>query len=305
MLERKKDYHAWLYIIIPLLLLSIFTFYPLVRTFLIAFDTGYDDAMHVLHFKFGFKHFVDLFKVGSTFRQNLINTLIVVFVSVPVSTILALLIAVGLNSIKFFQRIFQTIFFMPYVTNTIAIGMVFAVMFNKDFGLINTMLGWFNINPINWINLNTGDGLNSTYWSKMFVIQFYIIWNALPFKILVFIGGLQNISKQYYDAAKIDSASRGRVLRKITIPLLSPIIAYILITSFIGAFKTYDAVVGLFGAGSEHRQVQTIVWFIYQQIDAINGGIYGRGAAASVVLFAIIMAFTLLNLWISNRRVHY
>lgn len=305
MLERNKDYHGWLYLIIPLMLLSLFTFYPLIRTFLISFDTAYDDANHVLHYQLGFKHFTDLFSVGSTFKQNLINTMVVVFISVPVSTILALAIAVGLNSIKPLQKIFQTIFFMPYVTNTIAIGMVFAVMFNKDFGLANTLLNWFGINPINWINLNTGDGMNSTYMSKMFVIQFYIIWSALPFKILIFIGGLQNIGKQYYDAAKIDSTSRGRVLRKITIPLLSPIIAYILITSFIGAFKTYDAVVGLFGSGSEHAEVQTIVWFIYQQIDFINGGVYGRGAAAAVILFGIIMVFTGINLWVSNKKVHY
>ncbi|CCV64999.1 Sugar ABC-type transport system, permease component [Alteracholeplasma palmae J233] len=316
MLERKKDYHAWLYLGVPLLLMAIFTFYPLIRTMLIAFDQGYDDSFHQFSFNFGFSHFgYLLFSDFPWFKTTLVNTLIVVFISVPISTILALLIAVALNSIKPLQKIFQTIFFLPYVTNTIAIGMVFAVLFNLDSGLVNSFLGMFGIDPVNWIN--SGDAVNgvaaSTTFNKMLVLQIYIIWNALPFKILLFIGGLQSIGKQYYDAAKIDSTPKNKVFRKITIPLLSPIISYVLITSFIGAFKTYDSVIGIFGGDwSKTKEIQTVVGFVYNQLNPLTayGGpsgtdAYALGAAASVILFAIIMTFTAINLYVSKKRVHY
>ncbi|NLK12640.1 MAG: sugar ABC transporter permease [Candidatus Phytoplasma sp.] len=304
MLERKKDYHAWLYMIIPLALLGLFTFYPLFKTILISFDNGYNKWQDAFSFNLTFESYRKVLS-HNQFQTTLKNTLILVFVSVPVSTMLALFIAVGLNSIKPLQKVFQTIFFMPYVTNTIAIGMVFAVMFNVQNGLINEMLSWIGLSPRNWVN-NTWNGMTASYGSRMFVLQFYTIWNGLAFKILVFIGGLQNISKQYYDAAKIDSTSKGRVFRKITVPLLSPIISYILITSFIGAFKTYDSVVGVFGSNWETTwQIQTVVGYVYHQLAETTRDSYSLGAAAAVILFAIIMVFTGINYYLGKKRVHY
>ena len=293
MLERKKDWHAWLYLSIPIILLIIFTFYPLVKTVIISFDRGYNSSIDKITFDLGFYNFVRLFQHPS-FMTTLKNTMLIVFITVPLSTILALLIAVALNSIKPLQKIFQTIFFMPYVTNTIAIGMVFAVLFDQNSGLINLLL---NVDH-NWV------GLGATALSKRFVLHTYIIWNALPFKILVFIGGLQSIGKQYYDAAKIDATPKWRVFSRITVPLLSPMISYILITSFIGAFKSYDAVIGVFqGTFAETRDMQTIVGFVYEMI--ATGENYQIGAAAAIVLFAIIMVFTVINLYVSKKRVHY
>lgn len=304
MLDDKKNYHAWLYMLIPMALMLVFTFYPLFKTIMISFDYGYNKYQDAFSFSFGFQAYRDIFAY-KPFIQTLKNTLLVVFISVPLSTILALLIAVGLNSIKPLQKVFQTIFFLPYVTNSIAIGMVFAVVFNVNTGLVNGLLNMFGVDKINWINLNDGVYMSS-YFKKMLVLQTYIVWNSLAFKILVFIGGLQNIGKQYYDAAKIDAAPRGRVFRKITLPLLSPMIVFILITSLIGAFKTYDAVVGIFGGDwAKTKDVQTIVGFIYAQLSETTIQSYSRGAAAAVVLLVIILIFTAINLQISKKRVHY
>lgn len=304
MLERKKDYHAWLYLAIPLLLLGLFTFYPLVKTFLISLDSGYNKWQDAFSFVFSFNSYKKVLG-HDVFIRTLVNTLIIVFISVPLSVILGLIIAVGLNSIKPLQKIFQTVFFMPYVTNTIAIGMVFAVMFNVESGLANAMLRALGFDIRNWVN-QPYNGLVATYASKMIVLQIYTIWSSLPFKILIFIGGLQNISKQYYDAAKIDSTPKGRVFTKITVPLLSPMISYVLITSFIGAFKTYDSVVGIFGSSWANTQdIQTVVGYVYQQLREQAADSYSKGAAAAVILFAIIMVFTAINLYVSKKRVHY
>lgn len=308
MLEYKKDYKAWLYLALPLFLLSVFTFYPLIKTILISLFSQYNAIGDSFGRFFDVAAYATIFG-DSVFIGALSNTLILVFVSVPISTILALLIAVALNSIKPLQKIFQTIFFLPYVTNALAIGMVFSVMFSHPLtegimaeGLINTIFGL----NIDWV------GITATRSHWMLVVLIYTIWHGLPFKILVFIGGLQNISKQYYDAAKIDSTKPGRVLRRITIPLLSPLISYILITSFIGAFKAYESVLAVAGTTGRNldRNRWTVVAYVYDKIgkagmDLNYVSYYSRGAAAAVILFIIILLFTMVNLYISKRSVHY
>lgn len=311
MLAYKKDYKAWAYIAVPMFLLSIFTFYPLIKTVSISFFAQYNSLTSNWGNFTGFQVYRSLF-ADPWFWPSFRNTLVLVFVSVPVSTALALLIAVALNSIKPLQKTLQTIFFIPYVTNVLAIGMVFSVMFAYkglhgigNNGLINTL---FNLN-INWV------GKHAPQRRWMFVVLFYTIWNGLPFKILVFMGGLQNISKQYYDAAKIDSASPRRVLGKITVPLLSPMISYVLITSFIGAFKSYESVLSVAGDTSEGGRYLaddrwTVVAYVYDSIDTPglnpnNISYYSRAASASVVLFVVILLFTVLNLYVSKKRVHF
>lgn len=308
MLDHKIDRKAWLYLAIPLVLLGVFTFYPLVKTVLISFFTQYDAVSNTFGNYFDLEAYKAVFR-DPYFIKSLANTMLIVFVSVPVSTVLALLIAVSLNSIKPLQKLFQTIFFIPYVTNTLAIGMVFSIMFQHPVisgimpeGLINTI---FQIS-VDWI------GTNATYSNWMFVVLVYTIWSGLPFKILVFIGGLQNISKQYYDAAKIDATPKKRVLTKITIPLLSPMISYIVITSFIGAFKTYESVLSVVGGTGRvlDRNRWTVVAYVYDKIGiaGLDGNFvsyYSRGAAAAVVLFIIILIFTFINLYVSKKKVHY
>lgn len=320
-MESKNNWKAWLYLAPVLILLAVFTFYPILNTFFVSFMKGYDYAagtnkgftldnyITILVPKDGFRWNVD---DGSMFYRvintGLVNTVLLTVVTVPVSIILSLAIAIALNSIKPLKKLFQTIFFMPYVTNAIAIGMVFAIIFDTRYGLIN---GIFGINGFPWIAPNTQTHENVSYWSAFFAICFYIVWHSLPYKILIFLGGLQNIDQQYYDAAKIDGASKFKTVMNVTVPLLSPQILYITITSFIGAFKEYNSVIGLFGKSGGSFDVntgptsmQTIVYFIYDMIGDSRGKVE-LASAAAVVLFFIILLFTAIQSKVSKRRVHY
>ena len=308
MVESKHKWKAWLYLSPAIILLLIFTVWPIFNTLRMAFWDGYSimkDIGGSLDYKFGINNFKQVIGYGE-FMSCLKNTLLLTVLTVPLSTMLALLIAVCLNSIKPLQRLLQTIFFLPYVTNSIAIGMVFEAMFNivgfgtpqESVGIINTVLGVFGAAPINWINAG------SSYWANITVMVIYIVWNALPFKILILLGGLQSINKQYYDAAKIDSTPRRRVFTKITVPLLSPMLAYVVITGFIGGFKEYSSIVGIFGddmkaVGGE--SLNTMVGYIY---DAL-GNQEGRASAAALILFVIIFLVTMINLYVSKKKTHY
>lgn len=297
----KNNWKAWVYLAPVLVLMAVFLIYPLIDTIAISFmknynyQTGKFDGFTLDNFAVIF----GLIKTASGgLEQNFTryaipNTFVIVFITVPLSTIIALLISVGLNSIKWFQKVLQTIFFLPYVTNTIAVGMVFSVLFDSS-GLINYI---FHLDGHAWI-------YGASQWTAMIPLCIYIIWSSLPFKILIFLSGLQGIDKQYYDAAKIDATPKRRVLSKITIPLLSPQILYILITSFIGAFKEYSSIVGLFngpGTTTGSKNMYTIVFYIYENLNTQTS----FAAAAAVFLFVIILIFTFVQMKVSKRRVHY
>ena len=308
MVESKHKWKAWLYLAPAIALLLVFTVWPIFNTLRMAFWDDYSimkDLGGDLEFKFGIKNFVKVIDYQG-FKDCLKNTMLLTVLTVPLSTLLALLIAVCLNAIKPLQRLLQTIFFLPYVTNSIAIGMVFEAMFNivgfgtnnPSYGIINNVLGVFGVDPINWINAGSG------YWANMAVLTIYIVWNALPFKILILLGGLQGINKQYYDAAKVDSTPRARVFTKITVPLLSPMLAYVVITGFIGGFKEYSSIVGIFGDDMQAvggDSLNTMVGYIY---DAL-GNREGRASAAALILFAIIFVVTMINLYVSKKKTHY
>ena len=314
MVDSKQQWKAWLYLSPAIVLLLIFTVWPIFNTVRMALLEGYN-GLAILGgatFDVGFENFVKVISLSS-FTQSLFNTMLLCVLTVPISTILALLIAVALNSIKFLQKGLQTIFFLPYVTNSIAIGMVFAAMFNivgnmgtsghdiiVTAGIINNVIEFFGGTAVNWINAG------SEYWANITVMVVYIVWNALPFKILILLGGLQSINKQYYDAAKVDSTPRARVFTRITVPLLSPMLAYVIITGFIGGFKEYSSIVGIFGedmgpAGDPGR-LNTMVGFIYDSLPKMN---YGRASAAALILFAIIFVVTVFNNNVIKKHVHY
>ena len=313
MVESKHQWKAWLYLSPAIVLLLIFTVWPIINTVRMAFLENYSglQATAGATFQFGFGNFEKVIQY-KRFVDCLKNTLLLCVWTVPLSTILALLIAVCLNSIKPLRKFLQTIFFLPYVTNSIAIGMVFAAMFNivgslgtensiiVTAGIINNLLGLFGVEPINWINAG------STYMANMTVMIIYIVWNALPFKILILLGGLQSINTQYYDAAKVDGTSRRRVFTRITVPLLSPMLAYVIITGFIGGFKEYTSIVGIFGETmgppGDAGRLNTMVGFIY---DALSKNNQGRASAAALILFGIILVVTLINLQVSKKKVHY
>lgn len=309
-IKNFDKWKAWLYLSPAIVLLAIFTVWPIFNTFYQAFSNGYDSltAVNGTICEFGIDNFIAVISAGDEFKTALVNTLLLTVITVPVSTMLALLIAVCLNAIKPLQKLYQTIFFLPYVTNSIAIGMVFAALFKvvgdfdhgliDSYGFINTLLMKIGLNPVDWLG---GVGPQS-YWPKMLVTIIYIVWNALPFKILILLGGLQSVNKQYYDAAKIDSTSKWRVFWRITVPMLSPMIVYVVITGFIGGFKEYTSIVGIFGDTMADGQLFTMVGFIY---DAIPQGFYGEASAAALILFAIIFVVTMINLYISKKTTHY
>ncbi len=312
MVDSKQQWKAWLYLSPAIVLLLVFTVWPIINTLAMAFQEDYSSLAAVggQTFKFGIKNFQKVIEYKG-FITCLKNTMLLCVLTVPISTILALVIAVCLNSIKPLQRFLQTIFFLPYVTNSIAIGMVFAAMFNivgntasanpviETYGIINYALGIFGIDPINWINAG------SSYWANITVMTIYIVWNALPFKILILLGGLQSVNKQYYDAAKVDSTPRWRVFTKITVPLLSPMLAYVVITGFIGGFKEYSSIVGVFGdkmgpVGDAGR-LNTMVGYIYDSLAKHEG----RASAAALILFGIIFIVTMINLYVSKKKTHF
>jgi len=314
MVESKQQWKAWLYLAPAIVLLLIFTVWPIINTVAMAFMEDYSGLAKIggdTSFHFGFGNFVKVAQ-NAEFKQALTNTIFLCLITVPVSTILALLIAVALHAIKPLQKALQTIFFLPYVTNSIAIGMVFAAMFNvigsvgtrrpliSSYGIVNDIIRFFGGNWVNWINSG------SDYWANMFVLIVYIVWNALPFKILILLGGLTSINKQYYEAAKVDSTPRWRVLTRITVPLLSPMLAYVVITGFIAGFKEYTSIVGIFGESMgpvhEAHRLNTMVGLIYDSLASNN---QGRASAAALILFGIILVVTLINLWVSKKRVHY
>ena len=300
----KNNWKAWLYLGPVIILIAVFLLYPLINTIFIAFAKDYSYATGT--FKgLTLENFGIIFHIVPTgaggWEENFItyaipNTLILTFVTVPVSIGLALLISVALNSIKWFQKFLQTVFFLPYVTNAVAIGLVFSVIFNKD-GIINFI---FN-SDIVWI-------YGAKRWVAMIPLCIYIVWHSLPFKILILLSGLQGVDKQYYQAAQIDAASKFKTLTKITVPLLSPQILYLMITSFIAAFKEYTSVVSMFGGpgtlgkNSITPDMETIVYYVYQNVEKGNTS---RAAAAAVFLFIVILAFTFIQMKVSKKRVHY
>ena len=314
MVNSKDHWKAWLYLSPAIVLLLIFTVWPIINTVRMSLLEGYSGlkAASGASFEFGLGNFVKVIKYRK-FLTCLQNTVLLCLWTVPISTILALLIAVALNSIKFLQKALQTVFFLPYVTNSIAIGMVFAAMFNivgsfygteneiiVTAGIINNIIEFFGGEPVNWINYG------SSYAANITVMIIYIVWNALPFKILILLGGLQSVNRQYYDAARVDGTSRRRIFTRITVPLLSPMIAYVVITGFIDGFKEYTSIIGIFGETmgppDAAGRLNTMVGFIY---DALATNNQGRASAAALILFAIILVVTLLNLQVSKKRVHF
>lgn len=306
--DSKKLGQAFLYLWPALILLVIFSFYPIVNSFRLAFLDGYSEIDGSIR---GYTFLGNFTKVltdsnfivpsSHTGSSAMINTILIVILTVPVSIMISLLIAVLLNSIKPVRNFFQTVFFLPYVTNSLAVGLVFAYMFRTDGGLINQFLGVFGVDGGAWV------GAGATYWKAMFVLVIFQIWNGLAFKIMVFMSAIQGIDKQYYQAAMIDATPRFKQFRRITVPLISPTILYIVITSVIGAFKTYSAVIAIFGNTGQppgaNYNLKTIVFYIYDFFNTT--GKFSEAAAASLILFGLILILTLVQMQVSKKRVHY
>ncbi len=295
---KKNSFKAWLYLLPAIIFLGVFMLYPLIDVFVYSFEEGYNSASQT-YFGTGTYNYEYVLH-DPYFMQALRNTFILVIITVPLSTGFALLISLALNSIKKLRMAFQTIYFLPYVTNTLAVGLVFMILFKKTAysdGLVNILINMFGGESVDFI-----DG---PYWAKMFVLCFYTIWIVLPFKVLILTSALASVSDTYYKAARIDGTSRWRMFTKITLPMISPMIFYLVITGFIGAFKAYSDSVALFGTDLNAAGMNTIVGYIYDMLYGDSGGYPSYASAAAIILFVIVLTITVINLMISKKKVHY
>lgn len=295
---ENKSYKAWLYLLPAILFLGVFLVYPLIDVFVYSFEEGYNYASQTF-FGVGLYNYSYVLH-DPYFLQAVQNTLILVLITVPVSTGLALLISVGLSSIKKLRNLFQTIYFLPYVTNTLAVGLVFMILFKKTAysdGLINLIITTFGFNSVDFIE--------GPYWAKMLVLCIYTVWVVMPFKILVLTSALASVKQDYYNAAKLDGTSKWRTFTRITIPMISPMLFYLIITGFIGAFKAYSDAVALFGTNLNAAEMNTIVGYVYDMLYGDSGGYPSFASAAAVILFAIVLTITCVNLLVSKKHVHY
>ena len=295
---EQQNRKGWLYLLPAFAFLGVFMVYPLIDVFVYSFEEGFNFASQTYTGvgTFNFSYVLH----DPYFLQVLKNTFILVIITVPLSTGLALLISVALNSIGRLRELFQTIFFLPYVTNTLAVGLVFMILFKKtpySDGLVNLLLGLFGIAPVDFI-----DG---PYWAKMFVLCFYTVWIVMPFKILILTSALASVNQTYYNAAKVDGTSRWRMFTRITLPMISPSVFYLVITGFIGAFKAYSDAVALFGVNLNSAQMNTIVGYVYDMLYGNSGGYPSYASAAAIILFAIVLTITCINLLVSRKHVHY
>ena len=295
---ENKNYKGWLYLLPAALFLGAFMVYPLIDVFIYSFEEGFHSASQT-YFGTGWYNYSYVLH-DPYFLQALKNTILLVAITVPLSTGIALLISVGLASIKPLRNLFQTIYFLPYVTNTLAVGLVFMILFQKTpytDGFANMVIQWFGGGTIDFI-----DG---PYWAKMFVLCFYTIWVVMPFKILILTTALASVNETYYNAARVDGTSRLRIFTKITLPLISPTLFYLIITGFIGAFKAYSDAVALFGTDLNAAEMNTIVGYVYDMLYGNSGGYPSYASAAAIILFAIVLTITCINLLVSRKHVHY
>lgn len=301
MKKEKMDIGSlkgWLYLLPAILFLGVFMVYPLLDVFVYSFEEGYNSASQT-YFGVGPYNYSYVLH-DPYFLQAVKNTFILVIITVPLSTGIALLISVGLSSIRALRNLFQTVYFLPYVTNTLAVGLVFMILFKKTAysdGLVNLLINCFGGSSVDFI-----DG---PYWAKMFVLCFYTVWVVMPFKILILTSALSSVNQDYYNAARVDGTSKGRIFRRITLPMISPMIFYLIITGFIGAFKAYSDAVALFGTDLNAAGMNTIVGYVYDMLYGDSGGYPSYASAAAIILFAIVLTITCINLLISKKNVHY
>ena len=295
---ENKSWKGWLYLLPAILFLGVFMVYPLMDVFIYSFEEGYNSASQTFYGVGTYNY--EFVLHDPYFLQAVQNTFILVAITVPLSTILALAIALGISSIPKLRELFQTVFFLPYVTNTLAVGLVFMYLFDATDvtpGLINVILGIFGMEPIDFI-----DG---PYWAKMLVLCLYTVWIVLPFKILVLTSALASVDETYYKAARMDGTSKWRIFRKVTLPMISPTMFYLIITGFIGAFKAYSDAVALFGENLNVAEMNTIVGYVYDMLYGDSGGYPSFASAAAIILFVIVLTITCINLLVSKKKVHY
>lgn len=289
-----KKVRPWLYLLPSLILLGIFMIYPLFDVLVYSLQEGYNSASQT-YSGIGFYNFSYVLR-DPYFLQAVKNTFLLVIITVPLSTGLALLLSLALSSIKKVKELYQTIYFLPYVTNTLAVGLVFMILFKKtpySDGFINMIIQFFGGISVDFIE--------GPYWAKMLTMCIYTIWIVLPFKVLILTSALASVDQNLYKAAKVDGTSSFRTFTKITLPMIMPMISYLVITGFIGAFKAYSDEVAIFGTNLNAAGMNTIVGYVYDMLYGNSGGYPSYASAAALILFAIVLTITVINLLLSTK----
>ena len=295
---EKQNRKGWLYLLPAMAFLGLFLVYPLIDVLIYSFEEGFNFASQTSYGLGTYNYSYVLH--DPFFLQAVKNTFILVLITVPLSTGLAIAISVGLSSIKKLRELYQTVFFLPYVTNTLAVGLVFMILFKRtpySDGFMNLILSWFGMGPIDFI-----DG---PYWAKMLVLCVYTVWIVMPFKVLILTSALASVDQHLYDAARVDGTGKWRIFSRITLPMISPTVFYLVITGFIGAFKAYSDAVALFGVDLNATGMNTIVGYVYDMLYGDSGGYPSYASAAAIILFAIVLTITCINLLVSRKHVHY
>jgi multiple sugar transport system permease protein len=289
-MARAEERAAWLFLLPSLVLFLVFTAVPVISAFVISFTQW--DLFTAIDFV-GLGNYFALWN-DPIFRQVLGNTAYYVLGSVPVQMALALAAALALNRGIRGQTFFRVVYFLPVVTSTVAAALVWAWLFNSNYGLINALLSLVGVTDLpKW--------LASSRWAMPAVI-IVSIWQNMGYAMVLFLAGLQNIRQDVYDAAALDGSQGWTRFITITLPLLSPTTFFVLIISIIGSFQVFELVFVMTKAGPANA-TNTLVYYIYQ-----NGFQFyqmGYASAAAMVLFLIVLALTLVQYGLQNRWVHY
>lgn len=290
---KLKKYKGYCYLLPSLLIIMVFQIYPVIKVLAMSFYTKFDYIKDIVY-KRGFDNFTYVL-TDEDFYIALRNTFIYVFTSVPISIALALFIAILLNRNIRLKNFFRSVYFLPFVTSTIAISVGWKWIFNTDSGLINYVLSS--------LGFQTQAFLRESRFTMPLLILLNI-WKGLGYDIVIILAGLQNIDDRYYYAAKVDGANSFRVFRKITLPLLSPTIFFLCITSIIRGFKVFDEVFILYDRGAGPlKSGMTIVYYIFNKF--YMNWQFAVASAASLILLTIIMLFTIFQFYIAKKKVHY
>ncbi|BFT74150.1 carbohydrate ABC transporter permease [Paenibacillus sp. P36] len=287
---RRNRLTGYTFLLPNILGFLIFICLPVCASFLMSFTewNGFGEIEFA-----GLSNYTRLWS-DETFRISLLNSLLMTAVSVPVTLILAILAAVALNKGLRGVKIFRTAIFLPHITATIAVAVVWQLLYNPTMGPINGFLRSLGIdNPPTW--------LASTHWALLSVIV-VSIWHSIGYYMVLYLAGLQGIPKDLYEAAEIDGAGKVSQFRNITLPMLSPVIFFTIIMGIINSFKVFDLVFVLTKGGpgrSTHMLVYDIYYTAFQRFE------YGYASAMAYVLFAIILVITLIQFRGQKRWVNY
>lgn len=284
--RAENSPQAWLFLLPALIIIGVFNILPLIKTFIMSMQKG---TLNNLEFN-GFKNFQIVLQ-DPKFHDAIGNTALFAFVVVPVGLIISMFIAVTIFEKIKHKGICETIFFIPYLTSVIAVGIVFRFLFNGDYGFINYLLGFIHVGPINFL-----DDPNMS----MITLIIFGIWSGLAFNIIILLSGLRTIDEGYYKVADMFGATKMEQFFKITLPQLIPTITFLLMMNFINAFKVYAQVFSLFnGKAGIANSATTGVFYIFNKFYVEYR--YGQGMAAAVILFALILLFTLIQNYVLKR----